>query len=96
MSKRGQLPELLFVKPIGGGRVKVQHRQVLFIVEEWDEDGLPKRCRLFSDESVAVNVEEFTNAGGEFMTAYIQTQMLDPHPEKANKKMTGDRDFAKE
>jgi len=87
MSKKGLLPDLLFVKPIGGGQRKAQHTHVVFIVEEWDELGRPLRCRLCADADESINVEDLAAAGGEFITGYVQSQMLEERPEKANKKM---------
>lgn len=84
-SKKGQLPELLFVKPIGGGQHKAKHTHVVFLVEEWDAEGLPYKMRLLAMDEV-VNVEDVANSGREFMTGYIQSQMLEPRPEKANRK----------
>ena len=89
-SNKGNLPELIFIAPIGAPRHKIRHAHVLFVVEEWDGNGLPLRCRLANDEEV-YNVEAFTASGGEFMTAYIQERMLEVHSDKVNKVMK-DRD----
>lgn len=86
MAKRGELPDLIFVGPIGGGKVKARHTHVAFVVEEWDELGRPMRLRLCKEDE-EYQVEEFTAADGEFITGYIQSQMLFEHVEKRNKRM---------
>lgn len=85
MAKKGNMPELIFIGPIGA-KGKMRFEYVLFTVEEWDENGIPRKLTLrAADESLST--QEIVDSGTEFMTAYIQKNMLDPHPAKANKKV---------
>lgn len=65
MAKKGEMPELIFIAPIGGGR-KTRYKHCVFQVLTQREDGLPLTCRLIQDDEV-VNL-----VGGEyFITAYV-------------------------
>lgn len=63
---RGDMPEILFVKPIGGGRVKAKHQHTVFKVIDHHPSGAPKNCVLVENHET-VNVDE----GMEFITAYV-------------------------
>lgn len=87
MAKKGELPDLIFVHPIGHGRNKIRHKHVVFVVEEWDEYGRPRKLVLAHDEDV-FDMEQIASSGREFMTGYIQGHMTQPCPDRANKKAT--------
>lgn len=70
MSRRGQLPELLFVAPVGAGRVKIRHRHVAMRVLS-KRDGVPLMLQLMRDDEV-VDIQ----GGEEFVTAYLQERVL--------------------
>ena len=84
-TKKGTLPELLFVHPIGHVKHKIRHKHVMFLIEEWDELGRPKKLTLLPNED-AVDVGDIAERGAEFMSGYIQGHMTDPRPDKQNKK----------
>lgn len=83
---KGKMPELIFVAPIGT-KHKTKHTRALFIVEEWDENGIPLRMRLCSDDEI-INVAKVADQGLEFITGYIQAVNFEPRPAKANRKET--------
>jgi len=84
MAKKGELPDLIFVSPIGNGRRKMRMVHALFTVEEWYSDGTPKKLTLRRNDEV-LDMQKASDSGTEFMTAYIPEVMTEPHPEKANK-----------
>lgn len=88
MATKGELPELIFVSPIGHGRHKMRHVRALFLVEEWDEYGRPLIVRMCHDKNQKFDLEDVNARGIEFMTGYIPIQMTDSRVEKANKKVT--------
>lgn len=69
MSKKGQLPELLFVSPIGC-REKIRHKHIVLRVLS-KRDGIPLLCQVMEDNET-VNLQ----GGEEFITAYVQEQVL--------------------
>lgn len=81
MSKKGLLPSLIFVAPIGKGAQKIRHKHVVFEVVEFAEDGWPKLLRLMRDDEV-VDLEARTTPPA-FMTAYCQERSVGPWKGKA-------------
>ena len=46
---KGQLPELIFVHPVGHTKHKIRHLHVVFTIEEWDQFGIPRKLTLRRD-----------------------------------------------
>jgi hypothetical protein len=61
-------PRIMFIGPT---KHRVKHRLTVFLIEEKDEAGSPKRLRLLKDNE-AIGVVE----GMEFMTGYVPAHML--------------------
>ncbi len=70
---KGDMPELLFVKPIGGGRTKSKHQLTVFRVLDRHLNGTPKTCVLLGNDET-VNIK----GGEEFITAYVPSVNFDP------------------
>lgn len=62
-------PEIIFV----GRKAKVPYKLIIFVVEDKDEQGVPRKLRIVLDHE-KVKVEE----GMEFMTGYVPQHMLRP------------------
>lgn len=79
MSKKGELPEILFVAPIGRGRDKIRHKHTVFEVIEKDDQGIPTLCRMMrDDEIVDLESRKYEGRTPTFITAYIQASNLIP------------------
>lgn len=85
MAKKGEMPDMIFVGPIGHGKQKMRFVHVVFSIEEWDENGVPRKLTLRGDKEV-MDTAKIVESGVEFMTAYIPEIMLVKKPTKANKK----------
>jgi hypothetical protein len=66
------------------GKAKMKMVHVLFSIEEWDENGIPRKVTLRGNDEV-IDMEKFAASGSAFMTAYIPAVMQ--HPENAGKKI---------
>lgn len=64
------MPEIVFLGP---KHHKVKHKLVVLKIDEKDENGVPRKMSVILDHET-VDID----AGMEFMTAYIQAQMLRP------------------
>lgn len=82
MAKKGEMPDMIFVGPIGHVKQKMCF---VFSIEEWDENGVPRKLTLRGDKEV-MDTAKIVESGVEFMTAYIPEIMLVKKPTKANKK----------
>jgi len=69
---KGQMPDLIFVGPVGEGKQKLRYKQVVFQILQKNPNGTPLTCRLIQDKQT-VHLE----GGEEFMTAYIPQIMLE-------------------
>lgn len=72
---RGNLPDVIFVSPIGNNKNKIRHRHVAFRVVEFTEDGRPLNLRLIDDDET-VNVQNPDGTPRAFMTGYVQEHSL--------------------
>lgn len=65
----GELPDVLFV----GRKKKEQYCLVLFLIEETNEDGTPKRLTMIKNDDQEIEVKE----GTMFMTGYVPRAMVE-------------------
>jgi hypothetical protein len=74
---KGQMPEMIFVAPVGDNRNKQRYRYVLFEVVEKHPDGTPSKTILLKDDAV-IDLE-LVRPGmhhREFLTAYVPEVVL--------------------
>lgn len=74
-AKKGSMPELIFISPIGDGKKKLKHVHTVFEVLEADKDGVPTVCRMVKDDEIidlAGKTENGVAVVRRFMTGYIQ------------------------
>lgn len=69
---KSPMPPFAFI----GGKNKVKHKHVVFIIDESDIEGIPLKLRMMLDDDT-VKVKE----GAAFMTGYVPAHMTEPNRE---------------